>query len=110
MNFANDSMHTSLCLQFDPQHVATACVYLAAQFTKVRPNNGIDWLDALGQPDVETLASIAYQIVELIAERKGAEETIFIKIRKDLETLRAIKHRNGSEVSEESGAKRPRLT
>jgi cyclin T len=82
MNFANDSMHTSLCLQFDPQHVATACVYLAAQFTKVRPNNGIDWLDALGQPDVETLASIAYQIVELIAGERARKKRYLLRFEK----------------------------
>lgn len=108
MNFANDSMHTSLCLQFDPQHVATACVFLAAQFASVQPTNGVDWLDALGQPDVETLASIAYQILELIAERKGAEESIFTKIRKDLETLQGLD--GNADVSKEADAKRPRLT
>lgn len=107
MNFANDSMHTSLCLQFDPQHVATACVFLAAQFAYIQPNNGVDWLDALGQPDIETLASIAYQILELIAERKGAEESIFAKIRKDLETLQAIE--GNTELSNEADSKRPRL-
>lgn len=92
MNFANDSMHTSLCLQFDPQRIGTSCVYLAAQFAKVRPVSGVDWLDALGQPDVETLASISLQIIELIAERKGAEESAFVKIRRDLDTLKAEKN------------------
>jgi hypothetical protein len=107
MNFANDSMHTTLCLQFDPQQVATACVFLAAQFASVQPNNGVDWLDALGQPDVETLVSIAYQILELIAERKGAEESIFAKVRKDLETLQAMD--GTADASKEADSKRPRL-
>ncbi|EEC43276.1 predicted protein, partial [Phaeodactylum tricornutum CCAP 1055/1] len=43
MNFANDSMQTSLCLQFEPQKIATATVYLAGQFSKVRPIDGKDW-------------------------------------------------------------------
>jgi cyclin T len=108
MNFANDSMHTSLCLQFDPQHVATACVFLAAQFANIQPNSGVDWLDALGQPDIEMLASIAYQILELIAERKGAEESIFAKIRKDLQTLQVSE--GHADVSKEAdSSKRPRL-
>jgi hypothetical protein len=35
MNFAYDSLHTSLCLQFEPHKIATACVYLAGHFAKV---------------------------------------------------------------------------
>lgn len=107
MNFANDSMHTSLCLQFDPQQVATACVFLAAQFAQIQPN-GVDWLEALGQPDIESLTSIASQILELIAERKGADESIFAKTRKDLEMLQTIER--VSDPSKESDSKRPRLT
>jgi hypothetical protein len=56
MNFANDSMHTSLCLQFSASTIATACVYLGAQFAKVRPSGGKSWVEVLGHPDVESLA------------------------------------------------------
>jgi hypothetical protein len=92
MNFANDSMHTCLCLQFDPQDVATATVYLAGQFAKVKSSNDkVDWLVLLGNPDVETLASIALQILELIVERKGADQGIFNKIKGDLEALKKEK-------------------
>ena len=56
MNFANDSMHTSLCLQFPASTIATACVYLGAQFAKVRPTGGKLWVEVLGYPDVESLA------------------------------------------------------
>lgn len=109
MNFANDSMHTSLCLQFEPQQIATATVYLAAQFAKARPVIGVVWLDALGQPDVETLASIVLQIVELVAERKGAEDSTFVKIRRDLETLKNEKRAlKPPPDSGEPDAKRPR--
>jgi len=88
MNFANDSMHTSLCLQFDPQQIATATVYLAFQFAKVRPiDNRIDWLDLLDQPDVESLASISLQIIELIADRKGSDEATIVKLKRDLDSL-----------------------
>lgn len=44
MNFANDSMQTSLCLQFEPQTIAMATVFLAANFCKIRPAAGRDWL------------------------------------------------------------------
>jgi hypothetical protein len=116
MNFANDSMHTSLCLQFEPQHIATACVYLASQFAEVRPVNGMDYLDILGQPDVEVLASISYQIIELIAERKGAEKTMLEKIRTEIEALQNHKETDRKHITgsttllEEHDAKRPRLS
>jgi transcription initiation factor TFIIIB Brf1 subunit/transcription initiation factor TFIIB len=87
MNFANDSMQTSLCLQFEPQKIATATVYLAGQFSKVRPVGGKDWLDVLGYHDVESLASIILQIIELITERKGADEETFQRIRAEIDKL-----------------------
>jgi len=109
MNFANDSMHTSLCLQFDPQEIATATVFLAAQFAKVRPVQNADWLDLLDQPDVECLVSICMQIVELIAERKGSDEATFAKVRRDLETLKMEKRRSvEADAAVEPDAKRPR--
>ena len=104
MNFANDSMHTSLCLQFDPQLIATACVYLAAQFAKVRPAQK-EWLELLGQPNVDSLSSVCLQVIELIAERKGADPAVYKKIRHNLDTLR-----NNRKPAPPSGpdAKRPR--
>lgn len=53
MNFCNDSMHTTLCLQFPPSIIATACIYLSAQFVKVRPVGGKSWLEIFGYPNVE---------------------------------------------------------
>lgn len=91
MNFANDSMHTSLCLQFDPQRIATACVYLAANFSGVHPTNQKEWMDVLGIPDVDTLSSIVVQILELITDRRGADQTLLDKVRQNLETLKTAK-------------------
>jgi cyclin T len=104
MNFANDSLQTTLCLQFEPQEIATATVYLAGQFAKIRPvNKSADWLEVLyghdssaSSPDVETLTSICLQIIELIAERKGTDEAAFTKIRRDLETLKQEKQRSAN--------------
>lgn len=56
MNFSNDSMHTCLCLQFDAATIATACIYLGAQFAKIRPTGGKSWVTVLGNPNVEDLA------------------------------------------------------
>lgn len=87
MNFANDSMQTSLCLQFGPQKIATACVYLSGHFARVQPTQNQSWLDLL-QIDVESLASISVQIMELVADRKGAEQDTFDAIRKELDDLK----------------------
>jgi|UPI0005819D5E transcription initiation factor TFIIIB Brf1 subunit/transcription initiation factor TFIIB len=114
MNFANDSMQTSLCLQFEPQKIATATVYLAGQFSKVRPIDGKDWLEVLNYPDVETLASISLQIVELVTERKGTDEASFARIRAEVETLRTQRSVAAGVSGQTAGAptpetKRPRI-
>ena len=90
MNFANDSFHTSLCLQFSPQLIAQACVYLAGHFTKVKPANNKSWLETLGcaETDAEALSSTCAQIIELIVDRRGSEVKAFVAIRADLEKLK----------------------
>lgn len=104
MSFANDSMHTSLCLQFSPQLIATACVFLSTQFAKVEPVGG-DWRKVLGDPDVESLASISVQIMDLIADRKASDTDTFNKIRAQLELLKSRE-----ESSAEQPNKRPRVS
>jgi hypothetical protein len=94
MSFANDSMHTCLCLQFSPQLIATSCIYLAGQFAKVEPaipcqTPSEGWSKILGQPDTDSLASICIQIMELIADRKSSETDSFKKIRAQLELLKS---------------------
>lgn len=86
MNFANDSMHTCLCLQFDPKKIAMMCVYLAAQFGHFVPANESDgWCDSLLPIDSFSLASIALQLVELIAERKGSDPAVLNHVKEQLE-------------------------
>ena len=55
MNFANDSMHTSLCLQFPAKSIAQACVYMSAQYCRMR-TTGQSWLDLLDSIDMDSLA------------------------------------------------------
>lgn len=104
MSFANDSMHTSLCLQFSPQLIATACVFLAAQFSKVEPSGDGDWRKVLGDPDVESLASICVQVMDLIADRKASDTDTFKKIRAQLELLKSRE-----DAGSEQPNKRPRV-
>jgi cyclin T len=99
MNFTNDSMHTTLCLQFTPLQIATATVYLAGQFKGIKPTSaGKDWLTILGNPDLGALASISLQIVELISERKGSNQAALQQIRVDIERLK-------EQLNEDGGSK-----
>jgi cyclin T len=110
MNFCNDSMQTSLCLQFGPQTIATACVFLAAQFAHVIPSNKASWLHVLGYPDIYALATISLQIVELIADRKASDVALIQSIRENLEQLRREQEQGGGMAEEEAPvAKRARV-
>jgi cyclin T len=107
MNFANDSMQTSLCLQFVPQKIAAACVYLACHCCKIRPvDPKVTWLDLLGNPDVECLASIVVQITELVTDRKGADAALFDKIRADLDVLKASSTAGATSTAPSGGGDR----
>ena len=100
MSFANDSMHTSLCLQFTPQEIATACVYLAGQFSKVEPtttttanpssssSSAEGWGKLLSYPNVENLASICIQIMDLISERKASDSEAIKRIKAQLDLMK----------------------
>lgn len=89
MSTANDSYQTSLCLQFSPEEIATACVYLACQFAGVEPIEGLDWRTALGDPDIDALFSICVQILDLISEKKASDTEAVKKIRTTLELMRS---------------------
>ena len=102
MNFANDSMQTTLCLQFPPQKIATAVVYLSSLFAKVKPTGGKEWLDILDHADYDSMTSIALQILDLLQDRKGAHKETLEKIRAEIQALR------DGRASQEPPAKRPR--
>jgi Cyclin, N-terminal domain len=105
IGFANDSMHTSLCLQFSPHQIATSCVFLATQFSKVEPVSG-DWPSVLGDPDIEALASISVQILDFIADRKASDTDTAKKIRAQLELLKSRDEPN----AQNQPSKRPRVS
>lgn len=87
MNFANDSMHTSLCLQYPPKTIAHACIYLSGQFCKLKPTDDKQWLDIL-DISMEDIVSIGLQIMELIADKKGIDKSMFESIRVDLNRMK----------------------
>lgn len=94
MSLANDSYQTSLCLQFSPEEIATACVYLACQFAGVEPvvvtaNGSADWKTTLGDPDVDVMFSICLQILDLISDKKASDMENVKKIRAALELMRS---------------------
>ena len=100
-------------MQFGPQEIATACVYLACMFSDVEPVNGAnDWKQTLvaarsstststssnnttnnNDPekdiDVEALVSLCVQIIDLIAEKKASDNESVRKIRKALGLLKS---------------------
>lgn len=111
MNYANDSLHTTLCLQFPAKTVASACTYLACRMCKVRPVGGQDWPEVLHvEPDA--LASISVQLMELIAEKKGCDLAVFKDIRSELDKMASGGAVAGSKCPASDGGrdfKKPRL-
>ena len=110
MSFANDSMQTSLCLQFSPQVIATACVYLACLFAKVEPSSGgnttSNWSSILGDhTDMEHLASIGLQILDV----KGNTSEKFQQVRGKLESQVKAQDGRRSPVPSAPPPKRPKI-
>ena len=119
MSTANDSYQSSLCLQYGPRQIATACVFLACMFLGIEPENG-DWKTTLfegssssaqgGGPerdhdeDLEALVNICAQIGDLLSDKKSSERDAVRKLRT------ALKHlRNGAGAGAASGRSRSPL-
>jgi len=71
-NFINDSLRTTICLQYAPRCVSAACVFLAAKYLSEKqkkayalpPYNGGKWYEAF-QVTEEVLKDVSDQIMEL---------------------------------------------
>jgi cyclin T len=88
MNFANDSMHTSLCLQYTAREIALTCVYLSGKYSGIRPVGNRPWIELLDGITVDDLTSISIQILELVQPRKGMDSEMALKnVRKDLDEM-----------------------
>lgn len=104
MNFANDSMHTSLCLQFPSKTIAHACCYMSGSYCKMRPTDDKHWLDIL-DIQMDELASIALQLMELIADKKGVDRSDFAPIEADIEEMKKLMESQLCNTSGKSSAK-----
>jgi cyclin T len=59
-NFVNDSLRTTLCLQFKPQLIASAAIYLASKFLKYDlPEGKKPWWEVL-DAKIEDLEGLQY--------------------------------------------------
>ena len=95
VGFANDSMLTRLCLQYRADQIAAAILYMSAQGNKMKPNTSTcknGWLDVLAiivdDLGMDGLISIVKQIIELIADKKGVDRSVFSTVEADLKVLR----------------------
>jgi hypothetical protein len=88
MNFANDSLQTSLCLQASPDKIAVACVFLACQFAQAQPAQDKTWIEVLSINDVEMLVTVCLQILDLVMDRRGVDEAVLVKVRASLDKLK----------------------
>ncbi|KAL6851910.1 hypothetical protein ACP4OV_020095 [Aristida adscensionis] len=70
-NFVNDGLRTSLCLQFEPHHIAAGAIFLAAKFLKVKlPSDGdkIWWQSFDVTP--RQLEEVSNQMLELYEQNR----------------------------------------
>jgi len=64
-NFVNDSLRTTLCMQFKPQLIAAAAIYLASKFLKYQlPEGPKPWWEVFNAK-IEDLEEISNQILDL---------------------------------------------
>jgi len=110
MDFASDSLQTNLCLKYSPEKIALTCIYMSAQYCKVRPTERRKWLEILDSDSTFTineLTSIAVQIMELIADKKGCDLAMFESIRSDLTRMKKDVSGERGPPSLEKGMDRP---
>jgi cyclin T len=89
INFANDSLFTSLCLQFGPDQIATSSLFMACCYADIEPLNGPDeWMDVLDHPDLEALVSICEQVLDTLDKKRGSDINKNNKIRTMLDVWR----------------------
>ncbi|KAF8117272.1 hypothetical protein N665_0012s0272 [Sinapis alba] len=70
-NFVNDGLRTSLCLQFQPHHIAAGAIFLAAKFLKVKlPSDGekVWWQEFDVTP--RQLEDVSNQMLELYEQNR----------------------------------------
>lgn len=76
-NFANDSLRTSLCLEYDAKHIAEAVVYLATKFLSSKFELPKKWWESV-DIDPNTSELIGNRILDLY-EQSGREGVIHVQ-------------------------------
>jgi len=74
-NFVNDSLRTVLCLQYKPQLIASAAIYLASKFLKKQLNTGPDqkpWWEVF-DAKIQDLEDISNQILDLYQKNPNVD-------------------------------------
>ena len=81
--FINDSYSTTLCLEWEPEIIAIALMYLAnkaSQYTietsiENKENNGTNWWDQFVEGlSIESIEDICHQILDLYSIRNYEQE------------------------------------
>ncbi|CAA6669478.1 unnamed protein product [Spirodela intermedia] len=73
-NFVNDGLRTSLCLQYEPHHIAAGAIFLAAKFLKVKlPSDGdrVWWQEFDVSP--RQLEDVSNQMLELYEQNHSVQ-------------------------------------
>ncbi|CAI9098524.1 OLC1v1035189C1 [Oldenlandia corymbosa var. corymbosa] len=76
-NFVNDGLHTSLCLQFKPQHIAAGAIFLAAKFLKVKlPSSSGEkfWWQEYFDVTPRQLEEVSNQMLELYEHSREPQQ------------------------------------
>jgi len=85
-NFVNDSLRTTICLQYPPATVALACIYLAAKYRHSILGDGKKWW-AEHSVTLDQLHDIALQILDLYESSTEMEA-----LRKGMESDKALEN------------------
>lgn len=76
LDFVNDSMRTSLCLQFEPQKVATAAIYMTTVYMRVKSSEETAYMMKQLEISSEELSRICQQIMEVYGLANKHEQTV----------------------------------
>ncbi|RUS75748.1 hypothetical protein EGW08_016499 [Elysia chlorotica] len=79
--FINDSLCTTLCLQWEPEIVAVSLMYLASRLTKFEPTEWSGrsskskwWEDIVEGMSMELMEDICHQVLDLYSSKKKSVE------------------------------------
>lgn len=80
--FINDSLCTTLCLQWEPEIVAVSLMYLASRLTKFEPTDWSGkssskskwWEDIIEGMSMELMEDICHQVLDLYSKQKKSLE------------------------------------